>query len=605
MSFWSDISKTMTFTPKGPNGEQVTDAGGGRYQYLAGGRIWQDFDPDELQNQYLEFKAQNPLSLASGLENIPGYIPTQAGGATGGGTNVTRFRDPDTGKEYYGFGQGRRTDPEGGYDPGQAPWNIAGSIAGTPSDRLSYGSTQGDRFDYNGKIIGETDFGGQRYSLTDAVGDTAMTAPARDDPGPEQMMFNPFQAGSFANFAGKAAGVYGGVNALANFAGPALSGITGTTQPASLPASEYSAAIEDAIANNERFARLAGGTSTEVAAGGAADGFGTGLKTTGFDPANLGITNPSSAIGLGAGLNAGGSAGLVGMGGGVGLGAGALGSVANGFNSGINLGSAAAGGLGIGTGAPAAVTPGLIQQLANYTGLSTGAIERLGGAAISSLAGLYGANVVGNAADRAANRLAESNQAATQLQSKMYEDQVARQQPFYQAGINALPAYTKGVMPGGDLVRPFSMADYQADPGYGFRLSEGMKALDRTAASRGNLLSGATFKGAQRFNQDMASNEYNNAYNRYVGNQATQRNALAGLTGFAPTAAQQLNASGANYASNVTDLGTSTARNYANADLTGAAARQSAYGGAGGAFANALSPNPYIAFLNKQMGVIG
>ena len=205
----------------------------------------------------------------------------------------------------------------------------------------------------------------------------------------------------------------------------------------------------------------------------------------------------------------------------------------------------------------------------------------------------------------AANRLAGANQTATQLQSKMYEDQVARQQPFYQAGINALPAYTKGVMPGGDLVRPFSMSDYQADPGYGFRLSEGMKALDRTAASRGNLLSGATFKGAQRFNQDLASQEYQNAYNRFGSNQATQRNALAGLTGFAPTAAQQIGAAGTNYANTAGNLGINTATNYANADLTGAAARQSAYGGAGGAFANALSPNPYIAFLNKQMGVIG
>ena len=256
-------------------------------------------------------------------------------------------------------------------------------------------------------------------------------------------------------------------------------------------------------------------------------------------------------------------------------------------------------------GAVSPVTPGLIQQLANYTGLSTSAIERLGAATISSLAGLYGANVVGSAADRAANRLAESNQTATQLQKKIYEDQVARQQPFYQAGVNALPAYTKGVMPGGDLVRPFSMDDYQADPGYGFRLSEGMKAMDRSAASRGNLLSGATIKGAQRYGQDLASQEYQNAYNRYGSDQATRRNALASLTGFAPTAAQQLNASGVNYAANVNDLGASTARNYGNADLTGAAARQSAYAGAGGAFANALSPNPYIAFLNRQMGVIG
>jgi len=265
-------------------------------------------------------------------------------------------------------------------------------------------------------------------------------------------------------------------------------------------------------------------------------------------------------------------------------------------------------------GAVSPATPGLIAQLANYTGLSTGAIERLGGAAISSLAGLYGANVVGNAADRAANRLAESNQTATQLQKKIYEDQVARQQPFYQAGVNALPDYIAGIRGteedrkagrAGSLVRPFSMDDYQADPGYGFRMSEGMKALDRSAASRGRLLSGETIKDAQRFGQGLATQEYQNAYNRYGSDQATRRNALAGLTGFAPTAAQQLNASGVNYAANVNDLGASTARNYGNADLTGAAARQSAYAGAGGAFANALSPNPYTAFLNRQMGVIG
>ena len=246
---------------------------------------------------------------------------------------------------------------------------------------------------------------------------------------------------------------------------------------------------------------------------------------------------------------------------------------------------------------------GLIQQLSTLTGLSTSAIERLGGAAISSLASMYGAGKLGQASMDAANRLATANQSSTQLQSRMYEDQVARQQPFYQAGLNALPEYTKGVMPGGNLVRPFAATDFQTDPGYGFRVSEGMKALDRTAAARGGLLSGATLKGAERFNQDIASNEYNNAYNRYVGNQATQRNALAGLTGFAPTAAQQIGAAGTNYATNVNNLATNTATNYANADLTGAAARQSAYMGAGGAFANALTPNPLNAYLNKQLGL--
>jgi len=259
-----------------------------------------------------------------------------------------------------------------------------------------------------------------------------------------------------------------------------------------------------------------------------------------------------------------------------------------------------------------AATTGLIQQLANFTGLSTDAVTRLGGAAISSLASMYGAGKLSQASLSAANRLATANQGATALQTRMYEDQVARQQPFYEAGLNALKPYTTGIMgtqeqqdagQPGSLVRPFAATDFQADPGYAFRVSEGLKALDRTAASRGGLLSGATLKGAQRFNQDIASNEYNNAYNRYVGNQATQRNALAGLTGFAPTAAQQISNAGSNYASNVNNLATNTATNYANADLTGAAARQSAYTGAGGAFANALTPNPLNAYINKQLGL--
>jgi hypothetical protein len=250
-----------------------------------------------------------------------------------------------------------------------------------------------------------------------------------------------------------------------------------------------------------------------------------------------------------------------------------------------------------------AATTGLIQQLATYTGLSTDAITRLGGAAISSLASMYGAGKLSQASLSAANRLATANQGATALQTQMYNDQVARQQPFYQAGLNALPAYSQGVMPGGSLVKPFAATDFQADPGYAFRVSEGLKALDRTAAARGGLLSGATLKGAENYNQNMASNEYNNAYNRYVSDQATQRNALAGLTGFAPTAAQQISNAGTNYATNVNNLSTNTATNYANADLTGAAARQSAYTGAGGAFANALTPNPLNAYLNKQLGL--
>ena len=59
----------------------------------------------------------------------------------------------------------------------------------------------------------------------------------------------------------------------------------------------------------------------------------------------------------------------------------------------------------------------------------------------------------------------------------------------------------------GKYARDFSMADFQADPGYAFRLSEGQKALERQAAARGGLISGAALKAAQRYGQDAASQD--------------------------------------------------------------------------------------------------
>jgi len=61
------------------------------------------------------------------------------------------------------------------------------------------------------------------------------------------------------------------------------------------------------------------------------------------------------------------------------------------------------------------------------------------------------------------------------------------------------------------------------DPGYNFRLNEGLKAIDRQAASRGGLISGNALKAAAGYSSDLASQEYTNAYNRY---QTTRGNTL-------------------------------------------------------------------------------
>ena len=223
------------------------------------------------------------------------------------------------------------------------------------------------------------------------------------------------------------------------------------------------------------------------------------------------------------------------------------------------------------------------------------------GSVISGGAGLLGAGMQANAAREAAQGIADANISSNQLMARINEQNRARQEPFYQAGLSALPAYTQGVMPGGNLVRPFAESDFKTDPGYGFRMSEGMKGLERSAAARGGLLSGATLKGAQRFGQDIASNEYNNAYNRYVGNQATQRNALAGLTGFAPTASSAMQAGDTAYGSNAANLASNTANAMAGAGATRASSYGNALAGIGQNIYNTMNPNPINAMMAQYM----
>ncbi len=58
--------------------------------------------------------------------------------------------------------------------------------------------------------------------------------------------------------------------------------------------------------------------------------------------------------------------------------------------------------------------------------------------------------------------------------------------------------------------------DFFSDPSYEFRKQESINALDRSAASRGNILSGAQNKAITRYAGNLASQEYGNAFNRYM-----------------------------------------------------------------------------------------
>jgi hypothetical protein len=233
---------------------------------------------------------------------------------------------------------------------------------------------------------------------------------------------------------------------------------------------------------------------------------------------------------------------------------------------------------------------GLFSTLGGIAGTFLGG--PVGGAIGSALGGVLGESSGGGAsgaASQAAGAANQASQASIDLQRRMYEEGVARQQPFYQAGVNALPGYVSGTAAGGDLVRGFTQADYQADPGYAFRLSEGQKALDRQAAMRGGLISGSALKAAQRYGQEMGSQEYGNAYNRFRDTQSLQRNALAGLAGYGPTAASSMASAGQSYATGAGSQMYQQGVNTGNALIAGQQARGSSYGQLGSALGQYLT----------------
>lgn len=72
------------------------------------------------------------------------------------------------------------------------------------------------------------------------------------------------------------------------------------------------------------------------------------------------------------------------------------------------------------------------------------------------------------------------------------------------------------------LFQEFSAKEMEQDPGYAFRLAEGPKAIERSTAARGGLQSGAALKAAARYGQEMGSQEYQNAFNRFQATKGFQ-----------------------------------------------------------------------------------
>lgn len=148
----------------------------------------------------------------------------------------------------------------------------------------------------------------------------------------------------------------------------------------------------------------------------------------------------------------------------------------------------------------------------------------------------------------AADTQASAANNANNTQLQMYNQTRADQQPWRDAGAGALSQLNQQ-MP--DLTRNFSASDFQADPGYAFRMQQGQRAIERSAAARGGLDSGATLKALNDYGQGMGSQEYGNAYNRFTNDQTNRFNKLSSLAGIGQTANGQIANAGMNTANNI------------------------------------------------------
>jgi len=142
----------------------------------------------------------------------------------------------------------------------------------------------------------------------------------------------------------------------------------------------------------------------------------------------------------------------------------------------------------------------------------------------------------------------------------------------------------------GSLLKKFGMEDFQADPGYQFRMDEGMRGVEGSAAARGGLLSGAAQKAIQKYGQGLASQEYGNAYSRFENDKTNTHNKLLSLIQAGQGSANQMTNTAGQFAqNNASALGA-----YGNASAAGSIGTANAWGNGLGQAANIYQENQLI-----------
>lgn len=148
-------------------------------------------------------------------------------------------------------------------------------------------------------------------------------------------------------------------------------------------------------------------------------------------------------------------------------------------------------------------------------------------ALVAGGATVAGGLIQGSAARSAARAQQQSADAAVAEQRRQFDLTRSDQQPWLQAGTNA-------------LARLQDPNAFQADPGYAFTRAEGIRGIERSAAARGGATGGNALRALTQYSAGLADQTYGNWWNRQ-----------AGLAGVGQATAQNLGALGAQSANNI------------------------------------------------------
>ena len=143
--------------------------------------------------------------------------------------------------------------------------------------------------------------------------------------------------------------------------------------------------------------------------------------------------------------------------------------------------------------------------------------------------------------------------------NELYREQFAGAQedyaPYQQAGTSALDALMRTYGLGKDQNGVADYSGFENSPDYAWALQQGQQSLDRSAAAKGRLYSGAQMQASQRFGQGLAT--------QYLGN---YRSGLQGISGQGLNATNALSNYRMNYGNQlgqgITNLGDIQAARY-------------------------------------------